>query len=117
MAVTASVKSKDSRSADSWSGGASTADNDVILEIDARGYTEFTFGASSGVFDVQASVDGTNFLTTLVGITNGNTLAAATVTVAAGVFILRGTFAKLRFMQAGATAVAGFGLTARKAVL
>jgi hypothetical protein len=117
MAVTAPTKQPDtSRVVEVWSGGGATDDNEVILEIDARGFTEFTLGSVTGSVDVFASLDGTNFLTTAVGLINPTDGAPDAATTAQGVFQLRGSFHRLRFVQNGATAVTGFSVVARRAI-
>lgn len=117
MAVTAPIKQPDSsRIVEVYSGGGSTADNEVILELDARGYDEFTLGSLTGAVDVFASLDGTNFLTTAVGLVNPTDGAPDAATTANGVFQIRGSFNRLRFLQNGATAVTGFSVVAKRAV-
>lgn len=117
MAVTVSVKQADtSRNVEAWSGGASDNDNEVLLEIDARGFEEFSFGSTAGAFDVFVSLDGATFLATAVGVVNANTGVIAALTTAGAPFTLNGTFHKLRFMQNNVTAVAGFSLIAKRAI-
>ncbi len=106
------------RRAHVFAGGSSTSDNEVLLDIEGTGYNEYIFGAGTGVVDVQVSVDGTNFLTapaSLVdlGATTGAFVDGVTATVANRAYKLCGAFARVRFMQSGATAVTGFGVVAR----
>lgn len=117
MAVTAPTKQADtSRNVEVWSGGASTEDNEVVLEIDARGFEEFTFGSSAGAVDVFASLDGSAFLATAIGVVSAVDILPDALTTPGGVFSVQGTFHRLRFMQNGATDVAGFALVAKRAV-
>ena len=100
-----------------FSGGNSDDDNDVIFTLDADGFNKFTFGSTAGAVDVLVSLDGTNFLSTAVYF---NSLISATpatqvnVTAANGLYVLTGRFAKVRFLQNGATDVENFTVVASR---
>lgn len=102
-----------------YAGGAATADDDVILEIDTSNFDEFLFGCTQGTVDVLASMDGTNYLSTPLTLFDfgavgaDNQLTVSNEAAANHVCGIKGAFARLRFMQKGATAVTAFGLSAK----
>ena len=113
------VDSSRGRDAVVYTGGAATADNDVILELDVTNVYEILFGCTAGTVDVLASIDGTNFLATPLtvfdfgAVGTDSQLTVANECAAGHVCGIKGAFSTLRFLQKGATAVVNFGLSAR----
>lgn len=88
--------------------GLGNSDNDIIVQTgDISAYDEFKLtNVSTGSVDVFPSLDGTNYATAPLTLTDfGSTAAApATVnaTVAGRIYGFTGTYAKIRVLQAGA---------------
>lgn len=87
----------------------STEDNEEALVTgDISRHDTFMVMSVTGVVDVVASLDGTNFSTATVALQDMGavTLDPVLVTVAARVYGFRGKFRKLKVLQNGATDVA-----------
>lgn len=118
MAVTASTKVNTGNGSGKvvvLTGGGSEDDNEVILTFDALGFDEFYFGSAAGAFDVEVSLDGTNWQATALyfeSLISATPATRVVVTAAGGTYVLRGRFAKIRFLQNDATDVTGFRLVA-----
>lgn len=88
--------------------GTGTNDNDVIFTTgDVSAFNEFTLMSTAGAMDVLVSVDGTNFTTAPLSLADlgATTTAPVLVTAANRAYAFAGTFAKIRVLQNGATAV------------
>lgn len=101
-----------------YTGGIGVNDNDILLEIDSRGADEVFLGSSAGAVDVFGSIDGTNFFATALALedmtsTTPQTRVALTTAGKVARIVSSVGYAKLRFMQNGATAVADFSVAVR----
>ena len=117
MTVVAPVRDpKNSGDTVAFTGGSSTADNEILLELDARGLTEFHASSAAGSFDIMVSHDGTNYLAAQVAMEDLTSTTPATrviATTATKAAMFKGFYNRIRFMQAGATAVTGFCVIAK----
>lgn len=95
-------------------------DNDVLLEMTTATHTAvdqcdaWQLGSTAGAIDVFVSLDGTNYLTGAVALTDLSSTTpsiAVIVTTAGGNYGFRGHFKKIKFLQNGATAVANGNVT------
>lgn len=89
---------------------ASVNDNDVICSIidDALHYDTWVLGSTAGAMDVEVSLDGTNYLATVIALLDMTSTTPATmvvVTTAGKPAAFRGKFRAIRVRQNGATAV------------
>jgi hypothetical protein len=87
----------------------STADNEaVIVTGDIGRYDAFTLMSVTGTVDVYPSLDGTNFATSALSLSDlgATTLDPVVVTAAGRVYGFRGPYSKIKVLQAGATGVA-----------
>ncbi len=97
-------------------GGASTADNEVLLELDARGLTDFYASSTAGAFDMLVSHDGVNYLSSNIAVEDLTATAPATRVVTSTAnkpLWFKGRYRSIKFMQNGATGVTNFCLNAR----
>lgn len=88
------------------------ADNAIVAEVtsNAEGYDTWQLGSSAGVMDVYGSLDGTNYLTAPIALTDLGSVAPSTTvieTTAGGNFGFKGRWKKILVQQKGATAVVG----------
>jgi hypothetical protein len=85
---------------------SSTADDDVLITTpDLSRFDTFHIHATAGSVDVFGSLDGTNFTTSALSLTDQSATTSDPVVVAAAgkMYGLVGCYAKLRVMQNGAT--------------
>lgn len=90
-----------------WVGAAGAADNAVIYQSpDVSAYNVHYVEATAGTIDVDASLDGTNWIAAIAGVSLITTTPATRVVEAAsGVCLeVRGKFKAIRVLQKGATA-------------
>lgn len=90
-----------------WAGIAGAADNAVIYTSpDVSAYNVHYVEATAGTIDVDVSLDGTNWIAAIAGVSLITTTPATRVVEAAsGVCLeIRGKFKKIRVNQKGATA-------------
>ncbi len=91
-----------------YTGGSSTADNEVSIQATGIGeYNTFMLMSTAGAMDVLVSLDGTNYATAALSLTDlgaADTLPVL-VTVAGRVYGFRGSFAGVKVLQNGATGV------------
>jgi hypothetical protein len=88
-------------------GTQGTNDNDVVYTSgDISGFRKHYIEATAGTIDVDVSIDGTNWITAVAGVSLVTTTPATRVVEAAsGVcIVIEGVFEKLRVNQKGATA-------------
>lgn len=113
MALTPAVVSsprvgQSNRNVRLYSGGLGASDNNVIVQIDdASEYRHFLIHHTTGATDVFVSLDGTNYNTSAVSLTDLGSASFATavvVTAANRLYRLDGCFQKIRVLQNGATA-------------
>lgn len=86
--------------------GTGTNDNDVMLTVsDARQYDAFILMSTVGVVDVQISLNGTDWSTAPLSMTDMGAISTdpVLVTVANRVYGFRGVFRGVRVLQNGAT--------------
>lgn len=98
----------------SYTAGTGTNDNDVVVQTgDISQYDTFTLQSTGGAVDVAVSLDGTNYSTAPLSLTDMGATAAAPVIVTAAnrTYMFRGKFGKLQISQNGATGVTGCCLT------
>lgn len=98
----------------SYTGGAGTADNDLLIQTgDVSKYDTFTLQSTGGAVDVAVSLDGTHYSTAPLSLTDmGATTAAPVILTAANrTYMFRGKFSKIQVSQNGATAVTECCLT------
>ncbi|KKL82572.1 hypothetical protein LCGC14_1983400 [marine sediment metagenome] len=93
-----------------YSEGTSTADNEVVVQSGSIiQFNTFEIMSTAGAMDVTVSLDGTNYSTAPLSLTDMGAAASAPVivSVANRVYGFKGYFAKIRVLQNGST-----GLTA-----
>ncbi len=86
-----------------WSGGDSDDDNDVVVQTNSIiHYNTFLLMSTTGVLDVTVTLDGTNYSTAPLSLTDlgAATAAPVLVTVANRIYGFKGYFMKLRVLQA-----------------
>jgi hypothetical protein len=114
MALTAPTKTFESRSLVTYSGGLGDADNDLLVTLACDGYEEAVSYSLLGTYDVEGSVDGTNFgVIPLSGQPLTTTTPGTNVVVSTADIPLRvrtAGFRKIRYRQAGATAPTNFSV-------
>lgn len=94
--------------------GSGVDNNDLVLTLDdASPFTTFTLMSTAGAMDVLVSLDGTNFSTAPLSLTDlgAEDNVPVLVTVAGRVFGFRGPYRKITVYQNGATAVANAALS------
>jgi hypothetical protein len=91
--------------------GTGTNDNDVVIEFtNISGLTNtFMLMSTAGAMDVLVSLDGTNWSTVALSLTDlgATTSDPVNVTAANRIYAFRGLFQGIRVLQNGATAVTG----------
>ena len=88
--------------------GTGANDNDVVLTLDrADAYDTFQILTTAGAVDVFVSLDGTNFATAPLSLSDlgATTSTPVLVTAANRVYGWRGKYRKIRVLQNGASAV------------
>lgn len=93
--------------------GSGTNDNDAVITIadaaanDLLNYDSFMLMSTAGAMDVFVSLDGTNYITAPLSLTDlgATTTAPVIVTVANRMYGFRGKFQGIIVRQNGATAV------------
>ncbi len=96
-----------------WTGGISTDDNEVVVQTnDVFNYDTFILFSTAGVMDVTVTLDGTNYSTAPLSLTDMGAAASAPVivTVANRVYGFKGRFNKVRVLQASGTDLADVSL-------
>jgi hypothetical protein len=83
---------------------ATVADNATVCEIsdDAMCYDTWIVGSTAGVIDVFVSLDGTNYLASLVALLDLTSTTPSTMvqaTIAGGAFVFRGKYRKIKLLQ------------------
>lgn len=94
--------------------GSGTSDNDVVIQLErADPYDTFLLMSTAGAMDVFVSLDGTNYSTAALSLTDmgATTTAPVVVTVANRVYGFRGLFRSVRVLQNGGTAVENAALS------
>ena len=89
-----------------WSGGNSDDNNDVVVQTkDVLQFNTFLLMSTAGILDVLVSLDGTNYATAPLSLTDlgATTTAPVIVTVANRIYGFRGYFSKIRVLQADTT--------------
>jgi hypothetical protein len=90
--------------------GTGTNDNDVVINFNdiVDGADTFLLMSTAGAMDVFPSLDGTNFATAALSLTDmgATTSDPVVVTAANRIYGFRGNYKALRVLQNGATAVA-----------
>jgi hypothetical protein len=115
MALTAPTKNANQEgNVVTYSGGLGASDNNIIFTVDVRGFETAVSYSLLGAYDIEGSVDGTNFgviplsarpLTTTTPQTH---VVVSTADIPLRVDV-RG-FSKIRYRQAGATAPTNFSV-------
>lgn len=89
--------------------GSGTNDNDTVIDFDdiVDGADTFMLMSTAGAMDVFVSLDGTNYSTAALSLTDmgATTSDPVIVTVANRVYGFRGKYKAIRVLQNGATAV------------
>ena len=96
-----------------WTGGISTDDNEVVVQTaDVFNYETFLLLGTAGAMDVTITLDGTNYSTAPLSLTDMGAAASAPVivTVANRVYGFKGRFNKIRVLQNGGTDTADVSL-------
>lgn len=91
-----------------------TNDNDVVIQTDdVTAFNTFLLQSTGGAMDVFVSLDGTNYSTAALSLTDlgATTSDPVVVTAANRTYGFRGSFAAIRVLQNGAGAVANACLT------
>lgn len=90
--------------------GTGTDDNDIVIEFNdvVDGADTFLLMSTAGAMDVFVSLDGTNYSTAALSLTDmgATTSDPVLVTSANRVYGFRGKYKAIRVLQNGATAVA-----------
>lgn len=90
--------------------GTGTNDNDVVITFDdvVEGADTFLLMSTAGAMDVFVSLDGTNFSTAALSLTDMGAITSDPVVVTAAnrCYAFRGKFKAIRVLQNGITAVA-----------
>lgn len=90
--------------------GTGTNDNDVVITFDdvVEGADTFLLMSTAGAMDVFVSLDGTNFSTAALSLTDMGAITSDPVVVTAAnrCYGFRGKFKSIRVLQNGVTAVA-----------
>jgi hypothetical protein len=98
-------------------GGVGVNANDAVVQTgDVFGYDTFMLMSTAGAVQVLASLDGTNYATAPLSMTDlGATVSTPVIVTAANrVYGFRGSFSKIRVTQNGATAATGVTLVCSK---
>jgi hypothetical protein len=108
MALTlATLQSSGSDNPRVYSGGLGASDNDIVVQTgDVSAYREFLIHTTAGAADVVVSLDGTNYNSAALSLTDLGSASFATavvVTAANRVYKFSGCFKLVRILQAGAT--------------
>lgn len=88
--------------------GSGVNDNDVVITLNrADPFDTFLLMSTAGAMDVFVSLDGTNYSTAALSLTDmgATTSSPVVVTAANRVYGFRGLFRAVRVLQNGATAV------------
>jgi hypothetical protein len=91
-----------------FTGGAGTNDNDVIYTTgDISEYDSFLLMSTAGAMDVFPTLDGTNYATAGISLTDmgASDLSPVVVTAANRIYGFRGKFLGFKVLQNGATGV------------
>lgn len=88
-------------------GATGTGDNALILEVEVAQYDTFILQSTQGAMDVFVSLDGTNYATAPLSLTDMGAVSSDPVIVTAAnrTYGFRGKFRKVKVLQNGATAV------------
>ncbi len=114
MAVTTLCAVESYGNVEIWSGGISTADNDVVCQTGSIiHYNTFLLMSTAGAMDVTVTLDGTNYSTAPLSLTDlgAGSAAPVIVTVANRVYGFRGYFMAIRVLENGSTDLADVVLT------
>lgn len=98
-------------------GGVGVNANDVVVQTgDVLGYDTFMVMSTAGAVQVLVSLDGTNYATAPLSMTDlGATVSTPVIVTAANrIYGFRGTFSKIQVTQNGATAATGVCLVCSK---
>jgi hypothetical protein len=100
-----------------FSGGVGVNANDVVVQTnDVSKYDTFELISTAGAMQVLATLDGTNYTTAPISLTDmgATTSDPVIVTAANRIYRFRGAFSVLKVTQNGATAVTGATLVCQK---
>lgn len=120
MATLASVTSSGSGAPTQfmlYSGGIGVNANDVLVQTeDVSNFNTFMIMTTAGAVQALPSLDGTNYATAPVSLTDmgATTSDPVIVTAANRIYRFRGTFRKIKITQNGATAATGVALMCSK---
>ena len=92
-----------------WSGGVSTDNDEVVLQTGSIiHYNTFLLMSTAGTMDVTVALDGTNYSTAPLSLTDLGATASAPVIITAAnrIYGFKGYFMKVRVLQNGATDLA-----------
>ncbi len=97
-----------------YSEGVSTDDNEVVLQSGSIiQYNTFIIMSTAGAMDVTVTLDGTNYSTAPLSLSDLGAAASAPViiTVANRIYGFKGYYAKIRVLQNGSTDLADVAMT------
>lgn len=106
---TAQTKTTDTRNGTVLYNGSCTADNDIVIQTDSLApYKQCSIMSSTGAVDIDVSVDGTTYSTTVMSVRDqtATTLTNVVVTTALKLYWFDVSFTAIRVRQNGATAAA-----------
>lgn len=92
-----------------YKNGSGVSDNDVVVQSgDVSANDTFLLMSTAGAMDVFVSLDGTNYAASALSLIDkgASTSDPVVVTAAGRVYGFKGTYALIKVMQNGATAVA-----------
>jgi len=107
MALTLAVATQVSENVMHYKDGTGVSDNDVIVQTgDVSRYNLFMLSSTAGALDVFVSLNGTDYTTVALSLTDlgATTSDPVAVTAANRMYGFVGSFAKIQVMQNGATA-------------
>jgi hypothetical protein len=106
MALTVAVATQVSENVMHYKDGTGASDNDVIVQTgDVSRYNVFMLSSTAGALDVFVSLNGTDYTTAALSLTDlgATTSDPVVVTAANRMYGFMGSFAKIQVMQNGAT--------------
>lgn len=107
MALTPAVATQISEDVMHYADGTGASDNDIIVQTgDVSRYDTFMLSSTAGALDVDVSLNGTDYTTAPLSLTDlgATTSDPVIVTAANRMYGFVGSFAKIRVRQNGATA-------------
>lgn len=106
MALTLATATSCGTDATLYQDGTGASDNDVIVQTgDVSGFNTFMITSTAGALDILVSLNGTDYSTAALSMTDlgATTTDPVLVTAANRLYGFKGTYRKIRVLQNGAT--------------